>query len=69
VGEDFGSIEGEVIAWRQLARDDWSIETRTRTLLQADTEAFHVYAELDAWEAGHRVFSRNWHRRIPRGCL
>ena len=69
VGEDFSRIEGEVIAWRSLGRDDWQIQTRTRTLLQADTEAFYVNAELDAWEAGHRVFSRNWQRRIPRGYL
>ena len=68
IGEDFGSIEGEVIAWRSLQRDDWQIETRTRTLLQADQSYFYVYAELDAWEAGHRVFSRNWHEQIPRGC-
>lgn len=68
VGEDFGSIEGEVIAWRALTRDDWQIETRTRTLLQADQSYFYVYAELDAWEGGHRVFSRNWREQIPRGC-
>ncbi|MEX0430604.1 CocE/NonD family hydrolase [Spiribacter insolitus] len=66
VGDDFGSIEGEVIAHRTLRREDWHVETRTRTLLQADTEAFQVSAELDAWEGGQRVFSRNWQRRIPR---
>ena len=66
VGDDFGSIEGEVVAHRSLRRDDWHVQTRTRTLLQADTEAFHVSAELDAWEDGERVFSRNWQRRIPR---
>lgn len=66
VGEDFSSIEGEVIAWRSFERDGWDVCTRTRTLLQADDQAFHVHAELDAWEAGHRVFSRNWHERVPR---
>ncbi|AGM40872.1 Cocaine esterase-like protein [Spiribacter salinus M19-40] len=66
VGEDFSSIEGEVIAWRAFERDDWAVSTRTRTRLEADDQAFHVHAELDAWEAGRRVFSRNWHERIPR---
>jgi len=66
VGEDFSSIEGEVVAWRSFEREGWAVSTRTRTRLQADDQAFHVHAELDAWEAGHRVFSRNWHERIPR---
>ena len=69
VGDDFASIEGEVIAERSLRRADWHVQTRTRTLLQADTEAFYVCAELDAWEGGERVFSRNWQRRIARRCL
>lgn len=69
VGDDFASIEGEVIADRWLQRGDWNIATRTRTLLRADAQAFYVYAELDAWENGHRVFSRNWHERIERGFV
>jgi len=69
VGEDFASIEGEVIAERRLRRGNWSVTTRTRTLLQADATAFYVTAELDAWEGEQRVFSRNWRERIERGFV
>lgn len=65
-GDDFSSVNGEVLAIRRLRRDDWDIYTRTRTMLTADTEAFHLHAELDAYENGRRVYSRNWARRIPR---
>ena len=66
VGDDFQSVAGEVIAIRKLSRRDWDIETRTRTLLTSDRDYFHIHAELDAYEDGRRVFSRNWLRRIPR---
>jgi putative CocE/NonD family hydrolase len=59
-------VAGEVVADYTLSRGDWQVATRTRTRLESDAEAFIVIAELDAWEAGERIFSRNWHRRIPR---
>ncbi len=63
---DFASPSAEVLAIRQLARDDWSIYTRTRTVLTADPTQFHLYAELDAYENDRRVYSRNWSRSISR---
>ncbi len=66
VGDDFQSGTGEVTAIRRLQRSDWDIETRTRTVLTADRDYFHINAELDAYEDGRRVFSRNWLRSIPR---
>jgi len=69
VGEDFDSVGGEVRAVRRLCRGGWDVETRTRTVMTSDREYFHVHAELDAFENGRRVHSRNWLRRIPRKLL
>lgn len=65
-GDEFNSARGEVLSIRELIREDWVIRTRTRTVMTADHEDFHVQAELDAFENGQRVYSRNWNRRIPR---
>lgn len=64
--DDFASPRGEVLSIRALARNDWSVYTRTRTLLTADQNDFHLHAELDAHEGGERIYSRNWSYRIPR---
>ncbi|MBS61893.1 CocE/NonD family hydrolase [Salinisphaera sp.] len=63
---DFGSPSAEVMAHRTLEREGWSIYTRTRTVLTADSKDFHVHAELDAYEDGRRVYSNNWNRTIAR---
>ncbi len=68
-GDDFSSPSGEVVTRQRLRREGWDIETRARTLLTADGGHFHVHAELDAYENGQRVFSRNWNRRIRRQLL
>ncbi|MCS4504484.1 CocE/NonD family hydrolase [Arhodomonas aquaeolei] len=68
-GDDFSSPSGEVVTRQRLRREGWDIETRARTLLTADGGHFHVHAELDAYENGRRVFSRNWNRRIRRQLL
>jgi len=64
--DDFGSPRGEVLCVRKLCREGWDIQTRTRTVLTADPDYFHLDAELDAYENKRRVFSRNWSRRIAR---
>ncbi|WP_199825244.1 CocE/NonD family hydrolase [Halomonas sp. G11] len=68
-GDDFQSIRGEVVAERQLQRQDWDVRTRTRTLLTSDSERFQIDAELDAYENNRRVFSRNFSKSIPRRFL
>ncbi|WP_440995103.1 CocE/NonD family hydrolase [Arhodomonas sp. SL1] len=65
-GDDFTSATGEVISHHRLRRAGWDVETRTRTVLTADTESFHIHAELDAFEDGKRLYSRNWNRSVPR---
>ena len=49
-----------------MGRGDWQISTRTRILMTATREAFRLTAELDAWEGGQRVYTRNWDETIPR---
>lgn len=65
-GDDFQSLRGETLWLRGLRRDNWSVETITRTVLTCDTNNFYLGAELDAYEGYKRVFSRNWDRVIPR---
>ncbi|MGD2075587.1 MAG: CocE/NonD family hydrolase [Gammaproteobacteria bacterium] len=65
-GDDFQSARGETRWVRGLYRDDWSVETVTRTVLTCDAEHFYLAAELDAYQDNKRVYSRNWDSRIKR---
>ncbi len=64
--DDVTSARGETEWKRRLRRGDWCVETRTRTVLTCTSTHFVIEAELDAFEGQRRVFSRNWHRRVPR---
>jgi hypothetical protein len=64
--DDFTSVRGETLWERSLWRQDWSIKTRTRTMLACTPEEFLIQAELDAYENGKRVYSQNWDYTIPR---
>lgn len=63
---DHSSARGETEWHYGLEREGWSIRTRTRTRLTADTENFYLYAELDAFENEDRIKSLNWTETIPR---
>ncbi|PXY19035.1 CocE/NonD family hydrolase [Prauserella muralis] len=66
VGDDVTSASGDV-TWRMgFARGDWRVATRTRTTLTCTATEFVVHAELDAYESGQRVYSREWDATIPR---
>jgi predicted acyl esterase len=65
-GADVESVAGETV-WRMgFRRDDWDVRTVTRTVLTSTSTDFHLHAELDAYEDGRRVLSRNWQQTIPR---
>ena len=49
-----------------LRREDWTVRIETRTRLSAASAAFHVQAELEAYEGDACIFSREWDRTIPR---
>jgi uncharacterized protein len=72
-GNDFGSIRGETIWHRGIARDNWAARSVTRTILTSTSTAFRIRADLDAYEQDQegerRVFARSWDRTIPRDCV
>jgi uncharacterized protein len=59
-----------LIHWTMCrGRGDWQVRIETRTRMRATGEDFLIDAELDAYEGARRVFSRNWHARIPRDLV
>ncbi len=63
------SARAEVASTVRMRRGDWRVETRTRTLLTATRDAFHVQATLDADESDAPVFSRSWNTVVPRDLV
>jgi putative CocE/NonD family hydrolase len=58
------------IAWIvRLARDDWRVETRTRTVLTATKNTFELDATLEAFEDDRPVHAQRWERSIPRDLV
>ncbi len=75
---DVTSVRGETRTVRRLERDQWRTEVDTRTVLRCTAEEFVLDAQLDAYELEdtddpralrRRVYSQNWHRRIPRDLV
>lgn len=67
--DDFQSAKGKTL-WRWgFRRDDWVVETVTRTYLHCDKFYFYLDAELDAYEGDKRVYSHNWNLRIKRDLV
>ena len=66
VGDDVASVRGETEWVIGFSRDGWEAETVTRTILTSTATNFHLHAQLDAYEDGERVASRNWRTTIPR---
>lgn len=58
------------IAWTvRLARGDWRVETRTRTVLTATKDAFELDATLEAFDGDEPVHDQRWERSIPRDLV
>jgi hypothetical protein len=58
------------VAWTvRLARGDWRVETRTRTVLTATKETFELVATLEAFDGDERVHDQRWERSIPRDLV
>ncbi|MCF6524402.1 CocE/NonD family hydrolase [Streptomyces sp. JJ36] len=69
VADDFESVSGETVSTMTFHRGDWRVQTVTRTVLSCTRKDFVLHAELDAWEGGRRVFSKNWDHTVPRDHL
>lgn len=68
-GTDVNSVRGETHWVMGFRRDDWSVHTSTKTVLTSTPEAFHLYAELDAYEGETRVAATTWNTTIARDFL
>ncbi|WP_067639802.1 CocE/NonD family hydrolase [Nocardia coubleae] len=76
---DVTSVRGQTRTVRRLERDDWRTEVVTDTVLRCTADEFVIDAQLDAYELEdspadprslrNRVYSQNWHRRIPRDLV
>ncbi len=68
-GSDPLTATGETRTVRGFRRGEWEVLVEVRTVLTSDLDQFHLRAELDAYENGIRVRSRNWDRAISRHLL
>lgn len=64
--DDETSARGETWTQWRIARKDWDVEVKTRTILTSDKHTFYVYAQLDGYETGIRTYSQNWSYEIAR---
>ena len=60
------SARAEYTCEYAVGRGEWRTRTRGRLAMTYSADTFFVRAELDAYEADARVFSRNWDLAIPR---
>ncbi|HEY7595659.1 MAG TPA: CocE/NonD family hydrolase [Actinophytocola sp.] len=67
--DDFTSARGDTEWTMTFARDGWSTRIDTRQTLTCTETEFRLRAELDAYEGGTRVCSRNWDITLPRDHL
>jgi hypothetical protein len=67
--DDFTSARGDTEWTMTFARGAWSTRVDTRQTLTCTETEFRLRAELDAYEGGTRICSRNWDVRLPRDHL
>ncbi|MEX2501423.1 MAG: CocE/NonD family hydrolase [Trueperaceae bacterium] len=65
-GGDPTAVRAEIDHVSTLGRGDWETQVRMFTRLEVDEGAWHLYAELDAFEGDERFASRTWSSRVPR---
>lgn len=67
VQNDFvDTVKGETYGKIGFKRKKWNVEAENHTILTSDKDNFYIYATLDAFESGLRIFSKNWNISIPR---
>ena len=66
VADDFGSVCGETTWTMGFARDGWTTETITRTVLTSSPTEFSLFAQLDAYEGSERGYADSLRHTIPR---
>ncbi|HEX4765950.1 MAG TPA: CocE/NonD family hydrolase C-terminal non-catalytic domain-containing protein, partial [Lichenihabitans sp.] len=68
-GDACGSQRGEARWSIAFSRDGWRVETVTHTVLTCSADAFHVTAELEAFENGALAHKQAWQRDIRRNLI
>ncbi len=66
---NYNTLRAEVISERRFQRGDWSVYTKTSTILTSTITHFVIRATLDAYEGDARVFSKTWDERVKRDLL
>ena len=60
------SARATIVQSYETGRDDWRVRIEARARMTSSKAAFHVTADLDAYEGETRVFSRSWSADVPR---
>jgi hypothetical protein len=63
------SASAEIVQKTICRRENWATRVETQTLLSATKEAFHLQANLQAFENDGLVFSKTWDQQIARDML
>jgi putative CocE/NonD family hydrolase len=67
IGEDDPLSASATWHWHsRRRRDGWDIEIRSRTSLSASATEFLIETDVEAFEDGEQVFTRQWRDRAPR---
>jgi hypothetical protein len=70
IGEEDPLSARAEIAWTiEIGRGDWRTRSVVRVVQTATREAFHIHAEMDAFEGDGRIMSRNWDCAVPRSLV
>ncbi len=60
------SAQAEIHWTQEIARNDWSVRTETRSEMHADAGNYHLTASIQAYEGAALVFEKTFHETIPR---
>ncbi len=66
---NYDTLRAEVVSERRFEREDWTVYTRTCTILTSTLTHFIIRATLDAYLGDARIFSKTWDERIRRDFL
>ena len=60
------SARATMVQSYETGRGDWRVRIEARARMTSSAAAFHLTADLDAYEGETRVFSRTWTAEVPR---
>lgn len=66
VADDPSQARSEATRRAAFRRGDWHVAVETRSVLTPQGDDWRLFATLEAFEAGEKVFARDWDLTIPR---